>query len=475
MTRARTAATNAHAATYVHPTGSGNNHIPAGGSADQVLTYASAGTAQWADLNAGFLSDVINVTTSGETVLTASQSGSLINVTNSGAIIKLPTAAAGIYFGIINLTETEIVVRATGSGVFGNGVLMPVPLSKATGLGLYVGIDSTHWALNYDTSSANTVHRFNNPQSFANQSGYSATFTTSAAATGLLLLLHSGKNYAGYGTGGAGYSNSPQGGIGYGEKLITSSLPSTLTIAGDYLPASSAANNPPSSSRLTVQGTGVDIYTQRGTGGYYQTYSGSGDFTGGTVVGCDFAAAGGQGRANSSTGYNNSSGKAIGGAGAGSPAGTGGRPASSDGTTSTFKLDDGTQWSGSPSGIGARHAGGSGGNDGTTTAGGASATRDSNSISMIPYVGKEFYCPEGGINNKPTAEGYDSGQIFSGMGSQKGPTGSNFGNTPSDLIYLFGAGNWPLFTGQPTGAEGGGPWGNWSATPAQCVIIELKG
>ena len=188
-----------------------------------------------------------------------------------------------------------------------------------------------------------------------------------------------------------------------------------------------------------------------------------------------FAAAGGQGRANSNVGYNNSSGIAIGGAGAGSPAGTGGRPASSNGTTSTFKLDNGTQWSGSPSGIGARHAGGSGGNDGTTTAGGASATRDSSSISMIPYVGKEFYCPEGGINNKPTAEGYDSGQIFSGMGSQKGPTGSNFGNTPSDLIYIFGAGNWPLFTGQPTGAEGGGPWGNWSATPAQCVIIELKG
>ena len=288
MTRARTAATNSHLATYVHPTGAGHNHIPTGGAAEQVLTYASAGTAQWADLNAGFLSDVINVTTSGETVLTASQSGSLVNVTNSGAIIKLPTAAAGIYFGIINTTASEIVVRATGGGVFGNGVLMPVPLSKATGLGLYIGVDSTHWALNYDTSSANAVHRFNNPQTYSNQSGYSATFTTSAAATGLLLLLHSGKNYAGYGTGGVGYSNSPQGGIGYGEKLITGSLPSTLTIAGDYLQASSAANNPNSASRLTVQGTGVDIYTQRGTGGYYQTYSGSGNFTGGTVVGCDF-------------------------------------------------------------------------------------------------------------------------------------------------------------------------------------------
>ena len=445
------------------------------GTSGQILTSGGSGASpSWADLNAGFLTNVINVTTSGETVLTASQSGSLLNVTNSGAIIKLPTAAAGIYFGIINLTPTPIVVRATGSGVFGNGVLMPVPLSKATGLGLYVGIDSTHWGLNYDTSSANAVHRFNNA-SPTTTNNYSATFTTSPAATKLLLILHSGLNNAGYGSGGVGYSNSPQGGIGYGEKLITGSLPSTLTIAGDYLPNTSASNNPNSASRLTVTGTGVNIYTQRGTGGHYQTYSGAGDFTGGTVVGCDFAAAGGQGRSNSSTGYNNSSGIAIGGAGAGSPAGTGGRPASSNGTISTFKLNNGNQFVGQPSGIGARHAGGSGGNDGTATAGGASATRDSNSISMIPYVGKEFYCPAGGINTRPTAEGYDSGLLISDMNTQKGPKGSNFGKTPSDLIYLFGAGNHPLFSGTDTAAHGGGPWGNLSATYAQCVIIELKG
>ena len=34
---------------YSHPTGNGNNHIPSGGATDQVLTYSSAGTAQWAD------------------------------------------------------------------------------------------------------------------------------------------------------------------------------------------------------------------------------------------------------------------------------------------------------------------------------------------------------------------------------------------------------------------------------------------
>lgn len=34
---------------YTHPTGAGNNHIPAGGAAGQVLTYKASGEAQWAD------------------------------------------------------------------------------------------------------------------------------------------------------------------------------------------------------------------------------------------------------------------------------------------------------------------------------------------------------------------------------------------------------------------------------------------
>ena len=38
---------------YVHPTGAGNNHIPTGGSANQVLTYSSSGVAAWADAAGG--------------------------------------------------------------------------------------------------------------------------------------------------------------------------------------------------------------------------------------------------------------------------------------------------------------------------------------------------------------------------------------------------------------------------------------
>ena len=32
---------------YVHPTGSGNNHIPAGGAAGQILRWKADGTAEW--------------------------------------------------------------------------------------------------------------------------------------------------------------------------------------------------------------------------------------------------------------------------------------------------------------------------------------------------------------------------------------------------------------------------------------------
>ena len=43
-----TGATNANYFTYSHPTGNGNNHIPANGSSGQFLKYSSAGVATWA-------------------------------------------------------------------------------------------------------------------------------------------------------------------------------------------------------------------------------------------------------------------------------------------------------------------------------------------------------------------------------------------------------------------------------------------
>lgn len=53
-----TGATNAN--NYSHPTGNGNNHIPSGGSTDQILKYASAGTAQWSDPSGGASNVTVN-------------------------------------------------------------------------------------------------------------------------------------------------------------------------------------------------------------------------------------------------------------------------------------------------------------------------------------------------------------------------------------------------------------------------------
>ena len=46
--------------TFSHPTGNGNNHIPSGGSTDQILKYSSAGTAQWADASGGGMHVLLN-------------------------------------------------------------------------------------------------------------------------------------------------------------------------------------------------------------------------------------------------------------------------------------------------------------------------------------------------------------------------------------------------------------------------------
>lgn len=47
---------------YVHPTTAGNKHIPAGGSAGQILKYSSAGTAAWADPDTVTVDDALSET-----------------------------------------------------------------------------------------------------------------------------------------------------------------------------------------------------------------------------------------------------------------------------------------------------------------------------------------------------------------------------------------------------------------------------
>lgn len=49
----------ANANNYAHPTSAGNKHIPAGGSAGQILRWSADGTAQWGNDNNTTYSDMI--------------------------------------------------------------------------------------------------------------------------------------------------------------------------------------------------------------------------------------------------------------------------------------------------------------------------------------------------------------------------------------------------------------------------------
>ena len=448
------------------------------GAADTVLT--SDGTdISWAAAGGAFMGSVITVSSSGVTTLTAGQSGSLVYVTNSAAVIKLPTAAAGLFFGLRNTTDTDILIRQASGTVYMNARLMPSAVRETDGFAIIVGVDSTHWVADYDAPSGTVVTRFSNS---SNTNGYTSTATKGPIVTSIGIFMQGGHNYMSYGVigGTTVYFTAGLGGVSYSEKLVTSSLPTSLTISGNHMPASqSDALNPPSSSRLRVNGAGVDMYAGYPQGGYAY-YSGNNPTTlnanGGTATGGDFNASGGQGRASSGTNYSISSLVLSGSAGSGSPAGTGGRAYNGTSTAGTGKLYDGTTWASSQASgqQGFRHAGGTGGNDGTASAGGAAGTKDSNSVNWASYVGKEFYIPPGGTNAKPTSEGYDSGTYFGHRSTDKGPDGAGFGVAPSDLVLLLGPTSSPLFT-RTTQAIGAGSFGGPNPVPGEVVIIEFKG
>jgi hypothetical protein len=448
------------------------------GAADTVLT--SDGTdISWAAAGGAFMGSVITVSSSGETTLTAAQSGSLVYVTNSAAVIKLPTAAAGLFFGLRNTTDTDILIRQASGTVYMNSRLMPSVVKQTDGFAIIVGVDSTHWVADYEVPSGTVVTRFSNS---SNSSSYTSTWTTSPNVTSIGIFMQGGLNRNGYGTigGSTKYFTPGPGGTSYTEKLITSSLPTSLTISGNHMPDNQSDTlNPPTSSRLRVTGSGVDMYAGYPQGAYpYGSNNNptTNQLTGGVATGGTFNANGGQGRTTNGTSYNNADLIISGGAGSGSPAGVGGRAYNGTSTAGTGKRYTGTTWaSNQASGQQKfRHAGGTGGNDGTASAGGAAGTKDSSSVNWASYVGKEFYIPPGGTNAKPTSEGYESDLYFGHSSTQTGPDGAGFGVAPSDLVLLFGPAASPLFT-RTTQSRGAGNFANDGVYPGEAVIIEFKG
>ena len=449
-------------AAYVHPTTAGNKHVPAGGATDQVLTYASAGTAAWADLNAGFLADVVNVT--GNTTVAASQSGTVFVINSTTAILTLPAPAAGVYFGVVNETQTPTLIRIAGSNaVYANNIIFPLKHARSVGVGTFVGISSTKYACDFDPVSAAVISFFENGD--GNATNYSETWSIGTNTTAIYIAMHSGTNGNHYQNSGGVYLNPGSGGASFSEKLITSSIPTTLTIAGDYRRHDGTVNisSPPTNSRLTCIGTGVNMYVQRGTGCYYnQGYTQT--LTGGIASGGDFNASGGSGSGSSGTNYSTANTVYGGGGGMGSTAGTGGN-ASTSASTQNIYTSNGVAWAGYSSVTQVKHGGGTGGNHGTTSGGGAAGTKDTNSITMTPYIGKEFHLAGGGSTLVD--------QAASGLTDVRYDMnrGAKFGHATKDLEHISST---KLFNRPPVSSPGSA-FGGSAPSHAGLTIIEFKG
>ena len=113
----------ASANNYVHPTGAGNKHIPAGGSANQVLTYASAGTAAWASPAVGF-AHTLNSGNPARTTNPPAIGHMWINTTSGEAFICTnATANANVWvsLGVGATPEIGPIFTATGGTIVTSG------------------------------------------------------------------------------------------------------------------------------------------------------------------------------------------------------------------------------------------------------------------------------------------------------------------------------------------------------------------
>lgn len=91
---------------YTHPTGAGYNHIPAGGSSNQVLRWKSSGVAEWSD-------DKGTTYTAGSGI---SISGTIIS--NSGVRSITTGSTNGTISVNMNGTDTPVAVKGLGSAAY---------------------------------------------------------------------------------------------------------------------------------------------------------------------------------------------------------------------------------------------------------------------------------------------------------------------------------------------------------------------
>jgi hypothetical protein len=138
---------------YTHPTTAGNKHIPTAGATDQVLTYSSSGTAQWAAPAAG---GVDGITSSADaTAITIDSSERVgIGTTSPECKVHIMKASSG------GTTDGSAVCHMENSG----SALLQITAGTANTAGIAFGDsgNSNIGSVYYDNSVNDMIFRTDN-------------------------------------------------------------------------------------------------------------------------------------------------------------------------------------------------------------------------------------------------------------------------------------------------------------------------
>jgi hypothetical protein len=152
---------NTNANNYVHPTSSGNKHIPSGGAANQYLKYSSNGTAVWSALPAGSIYthptySASNVNTSGATVVDQIQTNDTGHVTfmNTRTLTAANLGAlkdtTDTFTGTLSVTGS---VAATGNITAYSDARLKTDVEACMGLSAVEAMNGYNYTMNDEISA----------------------------------------------------------------------------------------------------------------------------------------------------------------------------------------------------------------------------------------------------------------------------------------------------------------------------------
>lgn len=254
---------------YVHPTTSGNKHIPAGGSSGQILRWASDGTAQWGNDN----NTTYSVATSSSNGLMSSTDKTKLDGIASGA--NKTTVDSTLSSSSTNPVQNKVINSALSGKA---NTTHTHTASQVTGLasvatsGSYNDLSNKPAIPSAYTLPAATTSRLGGVKvgtglSVAGDGTLSVSSGGVADLSGTLvdgIVISSGANLNNYTTSGYYYkadggsvTNAPISSLAYGFSLLV--LNSTSNIICQIFTGSAESGNTESSFRMYVR------YYMRGT------------------------------------------------------------------------------------------------------------------------------------------------------------------------------------------------------------------